>query len=357
GPPGPPGPPGPNVLENGSVIAPSLRFSSAPTSGMFSNAFGRVALADNGRFFLHHSGDRNVGLGVSALGSNTTGSSNTAVGNNALLNNVTGDKNAAFGERTLASNTTGEVNSAFGAGALFENSEGSGNTAVGFISLVSNTTGSANTAVGASAMQLSTTGSYNTAVGIGALAGANGENNVGIGNGAGTRVETGSNNIDISHFGIAGDNGTVRIGTPGTQLRTFIAGISGVTTGGTAVPVVIDGAGQLGTVSSSRRYKEDIHDLGEVSRTLQQLRPVTFRYKQPAADGSQPLQYGLIAEEVAELDPNLVQVGADGQVETVLYHLLPVLLVNELQAQQRVIEKLKNQLVRLEEELKTGARP
>jgi len=123
-----------------------------------------------------------------------------------------------------------------------------------------------------------------------------------------------------------------------TGTGIFLSGVNGTTTGqNNAVSLLIDSNGQIGTVSSSRRYKEDIHDMADASRNLLRLRPVTFRYKKPFADGSKPIQYGLIAEEVAEVYPDLVAYGSDGQIETVKYQLLPTMLLNEVQRQDRTI--------------------
>jgi hypothetical protein len=135
------------------------------------------------------------------------------------------------------------------------------------------------------------------------------------------------------------------LGWAAQQTRTFIAGIRGVTTGAAdAVPVVIDSNGQMGTVSSSRRFKQDIHDMADMSRRLLQLRPVTFRYTQAYGDGSKPIQYGLVAVEVAETFPELAVRDANGNVETVHYETLNVLLLNELKKQQDRIEALEQRL-------------
>jgi hypothetical protein len=223
------------------------------------------------------------------------------------------------------------------------------NTAIGGSTLFFNTTGSNNTATGYSALYANTAGFGNTAIGQKALFQTAGNNNIGIGNSAGQNVTTGSNNIEIGHQGTSGDNNTIRIGTPGTQTSSFVAGVRGVTTGlNNAIPVLIDSNGQLGTVSSSRRFKEDIRDMGDASRGLLRLRPVTFRYRQAFADGSKPIQYGLIAEEVAEIYPDLVAHSADGQIETVKYQLLDVMLLNEVQRQQAEIRALEDRLAKLE---------
>jgi Chaperone of endosialidase len=154
---------------------------------------------------------------------------------------------------------------------------------------------------------------------------------------------------------VSGDNEVIRIGTTNAQFKTFIAAIRGITTDNNdAVAVMIDSAGQLGTVSSSRRYKYDIATMADVSAMLAKLRPVTFRYKHAQNDGTHPLQYGLVAEEVAEVFPDLA-VFKDGQPETVKYHLLPTFLLEGWQAQQKTIaaqaekiEALEARLARLE---------
>src|SRR6516225_7198921 len=161
-----------------------------------------------------------------------------------------------------------------------------------------------------------------------------------------------SRNIHIGNAGSATDSGTIRIGTPGTQTSFYVAGVNGVTTTNSAVPVLIDTAtGQLGVASSSRRYKEDIQDIGEASRGLMRLRPVTFRYQKPFADGSKPMQYGLIAEEVAEVFPDLVARSADGQIETVKYQVLDSLLLNEVQRQQAEIGAQREQIGDLQQQI------
>ena len=164
--------------------------------------------------------------------------------------------------------------------------------------------------------------------------------------------------------GSAHDNGTIRIGgsttlgDPAAQTSFFAAGIRGVTTGNNdAVPVAIDSNGQLGTIRSSRRFKEDIHDMGEASSGLLRLRPVTFRYRKPFADGSKPMEYGLIAEEVAEVYPDLVAHSADGQIESVKYQVLDSMLLNELQKQVEKVQSLETRLAALERVLAGKAPP
>jgi hypothetical protein len=151
-------------------------------------------------------------------------------------------------------------------------------------------------------------------------------------------VTTGSDNIDIGNFGLAGEASTMRLGS--AQTRTFVAGIAGVTVGG-GTTVLINADGQLGTVVSSARYKRDIRDMGTRSQNLLRLRPVTFRYK---TDPQAEQQYGLIAEEVVQVYPELVTKGSDGQVQSVQYHQMIPMLLNELQHQQREIAEQSRQL-------------
>ena len=161
---------------------------------------------------------------------------------------------------------------------------------------------------------------------------------------AGGNATTGSNNIYLGANvgGVAGESNTMYLGLQGTQTKTVIAGIRGITTGAAdAIPVLIDSNGQVGTVSSSRRYKEDIEDMAGASDSVLGLRPVTFRYTKAFTDGSKPIQYGLIAEEVAEVFPDLVVYNDDGEPETVKYHLLATMLLNELQKQQGEFQELQ----------------
>ena len=275
---------------------------------------------------LSIAGTNNLFVGLGAGAHNTSGSFNTASGTNGLPNNTTGSANTASGYQALLSNTTGHGNTASGVGSLRSKTTGDHNTASGFEAGFFLVSGSANIMLGYQAR-------YNFNAGE-------------------------SNNIDIGNLGVGavggagGDSGVIRIGTAGTHTSTFIAGIRGVFTGqNDAVAVLIDSDGQLGTTSSSRRYKEDIHAMGAASDGLLRLRPVTFRYKKAYADGSKPVQYGLVAEEVAEVYPDLVVRGKDGQVETVQYYKLDAMLLNEVQklarlhtADQAQIAKLQSQI-------------
>jgi Chaperone of endosialidase len=169
-----------------------------------------------------------------------------------------------------------------------------------------------------------------------------------LGKSAGSNLTTGAANIDIGNVGVAGESGTIRIGEPGVQIATFIVGVSTSTVSG--VPVLVDENGRLGVATSSVRFKEGIQDIGDASHGLMKLRPVTFRYK-PEVDPNGLLQYGLIAEEVAKVYPNLVVGGQDGQAETIRYQLLTPMLLNEIQRQQRTIEQQRDEIDDLESRL------
>jgi len=352
----------------GSNTASGYVALASNTTGSNNAAFGYGALASNCSGIPTCSANANTAIGYNALTNNTTASNNTAVGYQALQGGTpasanTGSLNTASGLSALQNNTTGNSNTASGADALYSNTIGNFNTAFGSVALASNTTGVNNTAIGEGALYFNTSGNYNTAVGLGALEYGSGSNNIAIGYNAGGSVDFGggSNNIHIGSLGSDNDSSVIRIGTAvpgslcascGPQTSFFAAGIRGITTGNNdAIPVMIDSAGQLGTVSSSRRYKEDIEDMGEASRDLMRLRPVTFRYKKPLADGSKPIQYGLIAEEVDEVYPDLVAHSADGQIETVKYQVLDSMLLNEVQRQQAEIGAQKEQLRRLEQQV------
>ena len=305
--------------------------ASGGTINLMIGSSSKVLVANNG----------NIGVGVAVPGSkldvegdvNLTGSLN--VRGNAMLRVAGPDDNSiGLGFGALAVAAPNDANTALGSLVLGQTTTGGGNTGVGTGALGSNTTGSENTVVGLFALADNTTGGFNTAVGTGALTfNETGEFNLAVGYFAGSQLDPAqSNNIDIDSAGEFGDSATIRIGSPLVHGRFFTAGVRGVTTDiSDAVAVVIDSAGQLGTVSSSRRFKEDIHDMGDASRGLMRLRPVTFRYKTPFKDGSKPIQYGLIAEEVAAVYPDLVAHSADGQIETVKYQVLDAMLLNEVQ--------------------------
>jgi len=283
-------------------------------------------------------GVANTAIGINALQTNSTGAYNVGIGSSALSTNTTGSNNTAVGNAALGQNTGGGYNSAFGFDALDLNALGMGNTAFGYTALFNNNA-NYNTAMGIAALSNNTMGGNNTALGYFALSSLTiGGGNIAVGSSAGQNVAgSGSYNIEIGNSGTPTDSNVVRIGTPGEHLSTFIAGINNSPITGSAV--LINSSGQLGVLLSSQRYKENIQDMGNASDALMQLRPVTFRYKQEA-DGRKSLNYGLIAEEVAKIFPELVVYGDHGEVESVQYHQLPALLLNELQKQHQIIQQL-----------------
>lgn len=309
---------------------------------LYSDSSNNTALGEGA--LIENLGKNNVAVGKTALRHNTLGERNTAVGEQALNDNTEGSRNTALGENTLLRSTEGNDNTAVGQDALFHNTVGNLNTAVGKAALWGNLGGDSNTAVGYFALH-DNTGNFNVAVGETALENnKSGAFNTAVGYEAGRNWTDGGHNIAIGvcSNGKVGDSFTTRIGGGLCQTRAFIAGIRGRTTGhSNAIPVLIDSSGQLGTVSSSARYKEDIADLGSRSSALMELRPVEFRYKQAFDDGEKPLQYGLIAEEVARVLPELVVYDAEGKPETVKYHWLSTLLVNEIQRQGAEVAALR----------------
>ncbi len=273
----------------------------------------------------------NTAMGFNTLRENTTDRGNTATGSGALRENITGRSNTAIGFSALLLNTEGTNNTASGVVALQNNTTGKNNTASGYIALFRNSTGINNTASEVQELFRNTEGDNNTASGVVAL-GSNtiGDNNIAIGADAGAAATTGDNNIYIGHQGFAAESNTIRIGDG--QTSAFIAGVQ-------VVP------------SSSKRFKEDIHDMGEASTSLMRLRPVTFHYKKEYDAGDGRLQYGLIAEEVAEVYPELVVYDDQERVKTVLYQQLGGMLLNELQKQHRQTQVQKDQLAELTERL------
>jgi endosialidase-like protein len=224
---------------------------------------------------------------------------------------MTAEGNTANGALTLFSNTTGAVNTAVGGVALLNNTTGNSNTAVGIQALVDNTTGGFNTAVGDRSLNNNTTGGGNTALGL--LAGAN--------------VTTANSVICI---GSSGGN---------VDFTTWIENVYGVTTvNGTTAPVVVSADGQLGTVASSKRFKKDIATMQKASESILSLRPVTFHYK---TDTTGISQFGLIAEEVAKVNPALVLPDKEGKPYTVRYDAVNAMLLNEFLKEHQKVEKLE----------------
>jgi len=298
--------------------------------------------------FSNTTGSNNTANGAGALASNTKANNNTANGASALSNNTMGFNNTANGAGALQSNTTGSNNTANGTIALFHITFGSGNTANGTNALFNNNGGGANTATGWQALLSDTTGQNNTAIGVNALQNnTTGSFNVAVGSNAGSNLTTGTSNIDISNVGVAGESNTIRIGGV-NQTATFIAGIRGVTTANAnAVPVMIDSAGQLGTVSSSARFKDHIAPMSETSEAILALKPVTFHYK---SDKENTPQFGLIAEEVAKVNPNLVVHDENGQIYTVRYDAVNAMLLNEFLKEHCKVESLEKAMAEQQKE-------
>ena len=257
-------------------------------------------------------------MGTAALEFNGTGEENTATGAFALFNNTTGAINTATGFQALFSNTEGDHNTATGVQALFSNTSGGGKTATGFGTLNDNTIGGDNTANGADALVSNTTGIANTATGGAALSeNTIGQNNIALGFYAGYNVTT-ANNVICIGADVAGAN---------VSNSCFIGSIRGVTTQyADGVPVLIDSAGQLGTASSSARFKTAIKPMDNASEGILALKPVTFRYK---SDKNDTPQFGLIAEDVAKVNPALVVRDKDGEIYTVRYDAVNAMLLNE----------------------------
>ena len=322
-------------------------------------------------------GVHNTAVGFLSLKSDTTGSYNTAIGSGtlranrsdantasgtfALLNNTGGRQNTANGALALLSNTSGNVNTAVGYSALVSNTVGFQNTAVGEWALVNNNTGNANLAIGSLALYANGTGGGNTAVGHNALFdNQSGNVNIALGYEAGIRT-TGSGNIVIGNRGVEGESNTIRIGGGvfgyGPQTAAFMAGISGTAVVGDAV--VVDGNGQLGTVASSARFKKNIKPMDKTSEAILGLKPVSFQYR---SDSKGTPQFGLIAEEVAKVNPDLVVRNRNGEIYSVRYDQVNAMLLNEFlkehrknEAQQAIIAQLKSGLEALTATVKEQA--
>ena len=301
------------------------------TTGFANTAIGFDAL------FSNTTGSFNTANGFDALVSNTTGNNNTANGGAALFNNTTGGNNTANGVSALVRNTTGSENTAVGASALANNTESFANTAVGFEAALNTTVADGNTALGWHALYTNSSGFNNVAIGHDALALNTGHANTALGTGAGANLTDGVNNIDIGHevFGVAGESGTIRIGLQGTQTATFIAGILG-TPIRSGMPVSINASGQLGVRPSAARFKEAIKPMDKASEAILALKPVTFHYKKELDRDGVP-EFGLVAEDVAKVNPDLVVRDAEGKIYTVRYDAVNAMLLNEfLKAHRKV---------------------
>jgi len=329
--------------ENGNSAAERVEALNLGTTGSNNTAHGWFSL------FSNTTGFGNTADGFQALYSNTTGSANTAIGASALLSNTTGFGNTAIGGLPLFSNTEGDDNTALGNGALFSNTTGSENTAVGFQALVANTTRDSNTAVGSQALLTNTTGTNNTAlgahalfnnvnganntaVGISALAAATGSGNIGVGDSAGGFVTTANHVICIGSFG------------QNVNDSCFIGNIAFQPSEG--VPVLINAADKLGTPTSSGRFKDDIRPMAEASEALFAFKPVTFRYKKEI-DPKGKSQFGLVAEEVEKVNPDLVVRDKEGKPYSVRYDQVNTMLLNEFLKEHKKVEEQQESIAQL----------
>src|SRR5882724_1479281 len=308
--------------------------------------------------------DSNTAVGAAALLFNTTGAENTAGGTDALVYNDSGFDNTAVGAFALFSNTSGFQNMAIGGQALFSNQSGGLNTAVGFRALhdnlagdntavgddalSNNTMGNENTAIGGGALASNQTGNANTAVGFEALLNNTGTANIAIGIRAGQNLTTGVRNIDIYDQGIAGESDTIRIGTPGFQSATYIAGINGQTASG-GIAVFVKSDGKLGTATSSARFKDEIKPMSETSEAILALKPVTFRYKKEI-DSKRIPQFGLVAEEVEKVNPDLVARDRDGKPYTVRYDAVNAMLLNEFLKEHKKVQQQEATITQLKKD-------
>jgi hypothetical protein len=321
--------------------------------GIANTASGYAALSSN------QYGGYNVAAGAHALGANITGSYNTADGFRALSDNTNGDYNTADGVYALELNTSGSNNTAIGSEALLGNTTGSCNTATGYLALAVNTTGVNNTAVGTEALSNGQTGNENTAIGDSALEYiSSGGTNIGIGYKAGYNLDKGNNDIYIGNQGTGcnfdpAESNTIRIGSVDNTscltnvASTYIAGIYDAAVPG--VPVVVDSCGHLGTCPSSQRYKQNIQDMADASDVLLSLRPVTYQYK-PSLDPKGGHQFGLVAEEVDKLDPDLVVHDASHAIFTVRYEAVNAMLLNEFLKQHRKVETQNTEIQSLQQQ-------
>jgi hypothetical protein len=324
---------GANALRNNTI---GIANTANGLQALYSNKTGNENTATGGDALFHNTdGIQNTATGYQALFHNTTSDENTATGYQALFHNTDGIQNTATGNFALFYNTTGRQNTATGNFALYQNTIGIGNTAYGAVALLTNTTGVENTANGEGALALNTTGSRNIALGIA----------------AGNRLTTGDNNIDIGNVGVAGEANTIRIGTVATHTATFIAGISGKTAAA-GIPVIVNANGKLGTTVSSARFKDEIKPMDKASEAIHALKPVTFRYKQELdPEGIQ--QFGLIAEHVEKVNPNLVARDDQGKVYTVRYDAVNAMLLNEFLKEHRKVEEQQATITQLKKEIET----
>src|SRR5438552_4582369 len=320
-------------------------------TGSGNNAVGSFALYNNDSSGLGHANGNNA-FGNFALTSNVDGTTNSAFGDAALFSNINARENTAIGNAALFNNDSSgngfaSFNTAVGTGALFSNTDGGSNTAVGAFALASNDTGNSNTAVGVSALPVNVSGIENTAIGGAALfTNEDGSHNVAVGQAALSNNTHGSNNVAVGEFAglaVTTSNNVICIGdnVQGQDLSDscFIGNIfNAMSPSGSAV--FIDANNRLGTITSSKRFKEEIEPMDEVSGVLFTLKPVTFRYKKEI-DPAGTQQLGLVAEDVEKVNPNLVVRDKEGKPYSVRYDQVNAMLLNEFLKEHRKVEKLE----------------
>jgi len=366
------------------------------TTGVDNSAYGVQAL------FSNTTGNDNTGIGFQSLYNNTTGGQNTAVGSQALFNNLTtqtpdanssttglgtaagyqglfnnttGFNDVAVGNQALFSNTIGFFDVALGDQALFSNVDGTKNCALGMAALTSLTSGDSNTAVGNATLANSGTVNFNTALGRRALFRTQGDFNLGLGFFSGSNLrDGGTNNIYVGNVGpvpIGTESNTIRIGTqiPATgtignppveshtfpqHTDTYVAGIFGSSTIAPGMPVYVDANGKLGTLPSSERFKQNVKQMSNASEEIFSLKPVTFRYKPEVTKDATP-QFGLVAEDVAKVDPDLVVRDGNGKIQSVRYEAVNAMLLNEFIKEHRQVQEQQKQIEKLSAQLKEQA--
>jgi hypothetical protein len=373
------------------------------TIGTFNSAFGRYSL------WYNSSGSYNVAIGGYSLSNNTIGNNNTAVGYQSLYSNTTGYDNTALGVKSLYSNISGSGNTASGYQSLYYNTTGYNNTAAGYESLRSNTTGIHNTASGFWSLYYNQTGSMNTAFGLNAGRGngltfsnfnnnslygyaagmslqTGGDNNILIGYQAGDAITTGASNIllgyDIDAQSATGSNqlsiGNVIFGGggfgTGTTVGTGRIGIGGVEDGTDKLRVYgdvkvgtsgtngcikrFDGAALTGTCSSDERFKEDITSMNGILDKVANLQAVTYKFNQLGKDYTgatgNEIQYGLIAQQVLQVAPELVSTDENGYLK-LRYDLLPIYAIAAIGEQQTQITDAQSRLSSLENSIQPAS--
>ena len=304
---------GSNALKN---LTTGVGNAAVGSFSLFSNSDGSFNTALGAGTWLSNVGDQNTGVGIQ----------NTAIGALALFSNATGSQNTASGALALLSNTTGVSNTANGYSALYSNTTGFFNSATGADSLANNTNGAYNTANGYQALGSNTTGYFNTA----------------LGHAAGANIITGDRNVCI---------GAMVYGVDGVNDTTWIGNVYDSVT--TARQVYVNADNKIGTLSSSRRFKQDIQPMDKSSETLFALKPVTFRYKKDA-DPSQALSFGLIAEDVAQVSPELITRDEEGKPQTVRYEAVNAMLLNEFLKEHKKVEELRSTIAKQKNEFQSA---